>query len=229
MVASSGGRDTPKEGQDDGPTLPELLTQAGALGAVLAQQQTDFVGTARAQLAAVPGLVDEPGPAPADGPPDFPKLIKQLQDELKQGEAKVGSLVGALGIAVPAGVGADGMIAALASFARGVVGSHVIPGMPPLSPDPVMASGPPDFPSLIKNLLGEQAAAQKEVDALYTARGIDPAHAEQELARLAPVPADAAPATPAGFPGADQVAAMQAGTQKLESILAALATKITPR
>ena len=231
MAVSAHVRDSAKDGEDDGPSLPELLTRAGALGAVLEQQQAAFATFMEAHLATVPGMTVPAAPPVPEGLPDFPKLIKQLQDQLTQAEGSLGAMASSLGINVPKGIGAEGMLAALSGFAEAAVaGQLAAKGMPPLPAAPVVPDKLPNFPELIKQLEGQHAQAQKELDAMFVARDLDPKDVEGELARLVPPPPPPKiPPPPTGFPGADQLATMQAGAQQLSKVVTDLLAKLTPR
>ncbi len=230
MSVSSDGCDTAKDGQEDGPSLPELLAQAGALGEVLEQQQAAFATFMEAHLATIPGMAVPAAPPVPEGLPDFPKLIKQLQDQLTQAEGSLGAMASSLGITMPKGVGAEGMLAALSSFAEAAVaGQLAAKGLPPLPAPPVVPDKLPDFPELIKQLEGQHAKAQVELDAMFAARGLNAKDIEGEFARLVPpLSPPKIPPPPTGIPGADQLATMQAGALQLGKVVTDLMAKLTP-
>lgn len=231
MAAPTDNHATSKDGQDEGPSIPELMAQAGALGAVLEQQQAAFATFVEAKVATIPGMAVPDAPPVPEGLPDFPKLIKQLQDQLTQAEGSLGALMGSLGITVPKGMGAEGMLAALSGFAETAVGGVLAAkGMPPLPAAPAVPDALPNFPELIKQLEGEHAKAQKQLEEMFVARGLDPKDMEGEFARLAPPPPPPKiPPPPTGFPGADQLAAMQGGALQLGKVVSDLLAKLTPR
>lgn len=221
----------PSKGEQDEPSLPELLAQAGILGSALEQQQAGFSAFLATQTATVPdSAVFGSGPGESSGLPDFPKIIKQLQGELAEAEGRFGALVKGLGVAIPAGAAMDQIAAALSAAAAVAANQTLAAGGLSLPlPAPEVSTGLPDFPEVIKRLEGEQLAAQKELTALFTTHGIDPADPEAGIAKLVTMPADQVPPTPSGFPGADQLATMQGGALKLEQVVSAIFAKITPR
>jgi hypothetical protein len=221
---------------DDGPSLPELLAQAAGLGAALTAQQAAFASDLHARLASAPDLL-QPGPAQdpgADQEVDLPKIIERLQGEMAQAVAQLGGLAAGFGVAVPAGAGAGEVLALLGAAAGAQLDQHAAAlGQPP-APAAASAAAPPadalpDLAKLIEKGQAEHVAALAAMAELFKAHGIDPVDPMGALAGMMPDHPAAPTAPPVGFPGAEQLAAMQGDAARLKQLTDELFAKLIPR
>lgn len=213
--------DTPPsapKNNDSDLSLPELLKQIAVLTATTDAQLASLITLAQPSLG-VPATASASSDKESD---DLPTLLKRLQEKVTKEVAEIGSFVKAFGGTVPVGADVDGALGALLS----------LPGVPAPPAAPVVSAGSAqaeDLPSMLKQLVDQQTAQQRDLDQAFSANGIDPAAPEKFFAGASSSPAPLSGEPLSGFPGAEKVASLPSDMLRLMELQNKVMSLMIPR